>query len=203
MADTKISAMTAANTPLAGTELIPGVQGGNNVQMTVSNIVALAGGGGTKTYAVLTPMTSQPPAANFATLDTRNSIAVLDFDTTTEEGTFWTAVMPEAASLGSGLIVKIHWMATSATSGNCRWGAKFERMNTDEDADSFDTATEATSATNGTSGGITTTSITCTTIDSIAAGDPFRVWIYRDVSDAADTMAADAELVSVEVRSAA
>lgn len=160
-------------------------------------------GGGTKTYAVLTPMTSQPPAANFATLDTRNSIAVLDFDTTTEESAFWTFIMPEGASLGSGLIVRIHWMASTATTGDCRWGVRFERMNTDEDADSFDTAGEATTTTNGTSGIVTVTAITITTIDSIAAGEPYRVLVYRDVGDAADTMAGDAELVSVEIRSAA
>ena len=38
MADTKISAMTAAST-LTGTEIMPLVQGGNNVQQTVSDIL--------------------------------------------------------------------------------------------------------------------------------------------------------------------
>jgi len=93
-------------------------------------------------------------------------------------------------------------MATSATTGNCRWGVQFEDMNTDEDADSFDTATEAHSATNGTAGIPTTTTITCTTIDSLVAGDFFRIKIYRDVSDTTnDTMTGDAELIAVEIRS--
>jgi hypothetical protein len=34
--------------------------------------------GGTKTYAVFNAQDNQPPATNFATLDTRNSIAILD-----------------------------------------------------------------------------------------------------------------------------
>jgi hypothetical protein len=161
-----------------------------------------ASGSGTKTYAFFTPMTSQPPASNFATLDTRNSIAVLDFDDSTEESAFWVGVMPEAASLGSGLIVNIFFMATSATSGDARFGAQFERMNTDEDSDSFDTATEATVATNGTSGIVTKLAITCTTIDSIAAGEPYRLKIYRDTSGA-DTITGDVEVVAVELRSAA
>lgn len=182
---------------------------GSNITLTTNagtdtiTIAAAGGGSGTKTYAVLTPMTSQPPATAFATLDTRNSIAVLDFDTTTEESATWVWIVPEGASLGSGLIVRIHWMATSATTGDVRWGAQFERMNTDLDANSYDTATEVTTTTNGTSGIVTVTAITCTTIDSVTAGDACRLSVYRDVSDAADTMADDAELVCVEIRSAA
>lgn len=40
MADTKISAMTPATVPLAGNELVPLVQGGNNVKATVFNVTA-------------------------------------------------------------------------------------------------------------------------------------------------------------------
>jgi hypothetical protein len=162
------------------------------------------GGGGSKTYAVYTPLDNQPPAANYATIDTRNSIMVLDFDAATDESAVFVGVIPEAASLGSGLKIRINWMATSATSGTCRWGVQIERMNTDEDSDSFDTAATAGSTTNGTSGIITTTEITITTIDSVAAGDPFRLKVYRDAdgTSGTDDMTGDAELVSVEVRSA-
>jgi hypothetical protein len=154
------------------------------------------------TLSFFTAIDNQPPASGFATLDTRNSIAVLDFDDTTEESAVFVGVVPDNANLASGLSVRIHWMATTATSGNCRWGIQFEDMNTDEDADSFDTATEAHSATNGTAGIPTTTTITCTTIDSLVAGDFFRIKIYRDVSDTTnDTMTGDAELIAVEVRS--
>ena len=164
---------------------------------------ASSGGSGTKTYAVLTPMTSQPPAANFATLDTRNSIAVLEYNAAAEEATFWVWVVPEAASLGSGLIVKLHWMGDTATSGDVKWGAAFERMNTDVDTDSYDTETTGTSTTNATSGIITVTSITCTTIDGVTAGDAVRIKIARKSADGADTMSGDAQLVAVEIRSAA
>jgi hypothetical protein len=166
--------------------------------------LSTTGGGGSKTYAVYTPLDNQPPAANFATIDTRNSIMVLDFDAATDESAVFVGVMPEAASLGSGLKIRINWMATSATSGTCRWGVQIERMNTDEDSDSFDTAATAGSTTNGTSGIITTTEITITTIDSVAAGDPFRIKVFRDAdgTSGTDDMTGDAELVSVEVRSA-
>ncbi len=40
MADKKISALTAATTPLAGTEVLPIVQGGNTVKVSVANLTA-------------------------------------------------------------------------------------------------------------------------------------------------------------------
>ena len=164
---------------------------------------AAGGGAGTKTYAVFTPDDNQPPASAFATLDTRNSILVLDFDAATDESAIFVGVVPEAASLGSGLKIRLHWMATTATSGNCIWDLSLERMTTDLDSDSFDTIASATTATSGTSGIITVTEITLTTIDSVTAGDGYRLKVTRDANNASDTMSGDAELVVVEVRSAA
>lgn len=164
---------------------------------------ATPGSGGTKTFAVFSPLSNQPPASAFATLDTRNSVPVLDFDAAADESAVFSGVVSEGASLTSGIMARIVWMATSATSGNVRWRVAFERRTTDQDSDSFDTATEATSAANGTSGICTTVEITCTTIDSIVAGDSFRVRITRVGTDATnDTMTGDAELVAVELRAA-
>ena len=144
---------------------------------------------------------NQPPATAFATLDTRNSIAVLDFDAATDEAAIFSGVIPDYANLASGLKIRINWMATSATSGNVRWGVQFERMTTDLDADSWDTSTLVTSAANGTSGIVTLAEITATALDSLAVGDTFRIKIYRDADDATnDTMSGDAELIAVEVQ---
>jgi len=163
------------------------------------------GSAGTKTYAVFTPFNNQPPNSSFATADTRNSILVLDFDDSSDESAVFVGVMPEGAVLTSGLKVRIHWMASTATSGTCRWGAQIERMNTDLNSDSFDTAATAGSATNGTSGIITVTEITVTNIDGLQEGEPFRLKVYRDAdgTSGTDDMTGDAELVVVEVRSAA
>ena len=40
MADKKISALTAATTPLAGTEVLPIVQGGSTVKVSIANVTA-------------------------------------------------------------------------------------------------------------------------------------------------------------------
>jgi hypothetical protein len=159
--------------------------------------------GGSKTLATFTPRDHQPPATAFATLDTRNSIAVLDFDPTTDESAHFVSILPEAADLASGLKIRLLWTATSATSGDCVWDASLERLNTDIDADSFSTIASVTTTTNGTSGIPNTSEITLTTIDSVVAGDGFRLKITRDANNGSDTMTGDAELIAVEVRSAA
>jgi len=155
-----------------------------------------------KTYSVFSATHNQPPASAFATLDTRNSVAVLDFDDTTKETAVFVGVMPQSVALASGLFIRTHWMATTATSGDCRWEVSLERSNTDLDSDSFDTVSTGSSTTNGTAGIPTTTSITLTTIDSVTAGDLYRLRVSRDAANGADTMVGDAELIAVEVRSA-
>ena len=155
---------------------------------------------GSKTLGVFTPMTSQSPASNFATKDTRNSIVVLDYDDTTSESSFWVGIIPEGTSLTSGITAYVHWLATTATSGSTVWEIAIENMNTDLDSDSFDTAVNSAGTANGTSGIKTVTSIAITTIDNIAAGDMFRVRLARLPSNGSDTMVGDAELISLELR---
>ena len=156
-----------------------------------------------KTYAIFTALDNQPPAADYATLDTRNSIACLDFDDATDESAVFISIIPEGASLGSGLKIRLHWMATTATSGDAVWDVSLERMTTDLDSDSFDTIASGTATANGTSGILTVTEITLTTIDSVTAGDGYRLKVTRDANNGSDTMTGDAELVVCEVRSAA
>jgi hypothetical protein len=59
MADKKISALTAATTPLAGTEVLPIVQGGSTVKVSVANLTA----GRTASVAALGIGTASPGAS--------------------------------------------------------------------------------------------------------------------------------------------
>jgi hypothetical protein len=162
------------------------------------------GSGGTKTYAVFTPLDAQPPASNFATLDTRVDIAVLEFDAGTEESTTFVGVMPEGASLGSGLKVRLHWMSLDQTSNSVVWGVQFQELIDDVDTAAYDTEQTGTTATSGSGAGtVNVTEITITTIDSVSAGDAFRLKVARKAADGSDTMSNDAQLIAVEVRSAA
>jgi hypothetical protein len=147
-------------------------------------------------------LNNEPPAANFATLDTRNNHAILNFDATTQESAIFRGVLPRNYA-GGGITVYVHWCAASATSGTGGWDVAFERIGDgqqDIDADSFATAQTITAATvPGTSGLVDITNVAVTNganMDSIAVGETFRLRIRRDVAN--DTAAGDLSLIAVE-----
>ncbi|MGD9633960.1 MAG: hypothetical protein AB7G28_20135 [Pirellulales bacterium] len=155
-----------------------------------------------ETLAIWEAVGGVPPASAAATLDTRNGHTVLDFDADANESAHFCSVLPKNYA-GGNLTAKLHWMATSATSGNVRWRAAFERLEAagpDLDADGFQTAVEANGAANATSGKVTVTSLTLTALDGGVAGDAFRIAVTRVATDGTnDTMTGDAELLRVEL----
>lgn len=155
-----------------------------------------------ETLAIWEALGGIPPAAAAATFDTRNGHVVLDFDADANETVYFESVMPKHYAGGS-LAMKLHWMATSATSGNVRWSAAFERLEAngpDLDANDFQTAAAANGAANATSGKLTVTTLTLTALDGAAAGDAFRIAVTRVANDGTnDTMTGDAELLAVEL----
>lgn len=150
--------------------------------------------------AVFTPLHNQPPASNYATLSTRNSEPVLQFDTTTQEGAVFGGVMPYNYANGS-IRVTIWASLASATTGTLGWVIAFEAMSAqDTDSDGFAADQTATAATvPGTSGQPMTHQVTFTQAqaDGVVAGEAFRIRIRRDVAN--DTAAGDAELIRVLV----
>lgn len=157
-----------------------------------------------QTLAALFPGGSVPPSTNYATYNVRNGHPVLEFDTTTGESTTWTGIMPRRYS-GNGITVYVHSMMASATSGTVGWTVEIERMDaggTDFDSDSFASAQTITAATvPGTSGQILVQNVAITSgvnMDSLVAGEPYRIRITRDVAN--DTATGDAQLVMVEIR---
>lgn len=154
-----------------------------------------------------TAAANEPPASNFATLDLRNSHAVLDFDDTADEAAVFRGVMPQHYA-GGGVTVYVHYAMTSATTGKVRWDARFERIGDgqqDIDSDGFASAQSVNvAAVPGTSGHVDIQSIAFTNgaqMDSVAAGESFRLKIERKPSDGTnDTATGDAELLAVELR---
>lgn len=158
-----------------------------------------------KPFIAFLPTANEPPTANFATPDTRNGHPILDFDDTSDEDAVFSAVLSPDYS-GGGLTVEIYWLATSATSGDTVWNAAIERHEDDAldlDADSFAAANAVTDTAASASGEISVATITFTDgadMDSLAAGESFRLKITRDANNGSDTMSGDAELLRVVVR---
>lgn len=158
------------------------------------------------TLAIFGPAANQPPAANYATFNTRNGHLVLEFDATVQEVAVFAGRMPRNYG-GGDLIASLAWLAASATSGTMGWDVTFERDNAalDLDADGWATPQAIAPITvPAVSGKIAMTSVTCPagaggTAD-IAAGEDFRVRVRRDV--AGDSATGDAQFVSLELREA-
>lgn len=168
-----------------------------------------ASGGGTKTYGRFTPLDNQPPTSAYATLDTRTSgVAVLDYDQTALESAIFVGCLPEAAVTTSGLKVRLAWTADTVTNTDAVvWAIQWQKIDTatDLDTDAFSNTVTATAAASGTAGVPVITEITITgtaNLDSIVAGDFYRIKISRDGTNASDTLTNDACLVAVEIRDA-
>lgn len=149
---------------------------------------------------------SQPPASNYATRDTRNGHQVLDFDADVDEAAIFVGILPRHYG-GGGLTASLRWSAETATTGNVVWTVEIERINDeslDLDADSFASPQSVTAAAPGTSGQVQYSEVAFTSgaqMDSLAAGESFRLRIARDADNGgSDTMAGDAELLGVELR---
>lgn len=152
-----------------------------------------------------TALQGEPPASNYATLDTRNNHPCLDFDQTTGETIYFSGVMPQHYSDTTGVTVYLHWAGSVVGTNTVGWLIAFERMGdggTDIDSASFAAdQTVAAEAADATSGILDVSSVAVTkgaNMDSVVAGDLFRLRVTRDVAN--DSLAGDAELYAVEIR---
>jgi hypothetical protein len=88
MADKKISALTAASTPLAGTEVLPIVQGGSTVKVSVDDLTAgklvntgaIISGGTGKDRVVIEPQNAGSGALLISTNAAGNAYTPIAFD---------------------------------------------------------------------------------------------------------------------------
>lgn len=159
------------------------------------------------TLLVLLPSANEPPSSAYATPDLRNLHPVLDFDGSTDEEAVFSGVLPRHYA-GGGLTVRVFAAFTSATTGSCRWQGAIERIDAsslDIDADSFTSFQSVGVSAPGTSGQVITGDIAFTSganMDSLAAGEAFRLKIRRDAdgTSGTDDIATDAELLAVEIR---
>jgi len=159
------------------------------------------------TLLVMTAMHSVGPSADFATLDERNGHVVLDFDASANESAIFAGVMPRHYGSG-GVTVYLHYAMSSAVADTVDWDVAFERIGDqqqDIDSDGFASVQSVDDTTvPGTCGFVDVASVAFTNgaqIDSLAAGEGFRMKVTRDA--VSDDATGDAELLFVELRETA
>ena len=125
------------------------------------------------------------------------------FDASTEEAIFFDL---RAIRYGSGNVtVDVDWYADTATTGAVVWSAQLAAITPTADTQDVETDTLATVATTTTSHPGTTgqrllrTSVTVSSLDSLAADDDVRLRISRVAANAGDTLTGDAILTRASV----
>lgn len=156
------------------------------------------------TPIILLPQQVELPDSIPAQLVRRNGHPVLAFDDTTDEEAVFTSILPDDYG-GGGLTVTLIWAAedTTVTPHNAVWQVAIERIADDAqdmDSDSFAAfngsgAVQEASA----SGEVSYDDVTFTDgadMDSLAAGELFRLKVRRDADNtsATDSLTGDAQL---------
>lgn len=161
------------------------------------------------TLVVFTAQHNEPPSSNFATLDTRNDILVLDFDDTTDESAEFGGLMP-AHYAGGDISIMIGWMSTDTTitaGHQCRWDVAWKSVSgygDDLDVKAFAAVQSVSSDESSSSGEVKYIEITFTNAqaDFIGADEYFRLLITRDANHGDDDLGDDAELVFIRIADA-
>lgn len=155
------------------------------------------------TLCVFRARDNHPPASNYAEYGSRNNHLTLEFSSGAADVAIFEGVMPQQyASSGADVVL---FTASQGTTGDMDWDVAWENMaSQDLDSDGFASAqsTDGTSV-NGTSGVITQVTVSFTDgaqMDSVTAGNPFRIKVTRQGSD--DSSSDILEIVRVEIREA-
>lgn len=146
-----------------------------------------------------------PPSTAFAALTRRNNHLVANFDAATDESLDFEGVLPANYS-GGGLTVTLVWLAASATTNAVVWNVAIERHQDDADdldSDTFAAVQAVTATCASATGEPAYDNITFTSgaqMDSLAAGESFRLRVTRDADNGSDNMTGDAQLLRVIVK---
>lgn len=161
------------------------------------------------TLAVFFPAMADIPASSYATFEVVANTLVLSYDDTTDEDVQFPGFMPRHYD-GGGITVTVGWMTASATSGTISLDVALKSITDDTDdmgvgGKSFAAANNANPSPASASGEVKYTEITFTDgadMDSIAAGEYFRMLVRRDANGttSTDNMTGDMQLVFIEIR---
>lgn len=124
----------------------------------------------------------------------------LDFDGAADEKA-WVRYLPPKNWNGGTIRFRVEWTSSATDTDGVAWFLQGASL-TDGDANAlaYGTAVISSDAAQSTANDHYLSAWSATvTIAGAAAGEPLKLLIYRDVSDAADTMTEDAKLVRVDI----
>lgn len=125
------------------------------------------------------------------------ALDTFDFDAASAEYMDFYGRLSDRYS-STGVTVKFSWSGKAGTSGNAVWGAAFRRLNSAETLSGSHSYVyqSTTTAVSGTLTRPSETGIAFTSgqIDSLAAGEPYILRVYRNAANGSDTLTGDAQM---------
>jgi hypothetical protein len=171
----------------------------------------LAGGGGGSTQgkhtifipaaAMIPATTSGAAAAQIERTTNKQNIVVLDFDANADEYAHFQVAFPKSWNLGT-VTFQAFWTTTATGTAGVAWGLEAVAISDNEAIDaSWGTAVVVTDAAqSGAYEQLVTAESGAVTIGGTPADDDLLYFrVFRDVSDAADTMSVDAKLIGIKL----
>ena len=152
---------------------------------------------------IFRPQDNEAPAATFATLDANNAHPVLDF--AIDESAVFTGVLPRSYAGTTGITITLVYAMSAATANDVKLETSIERMpdGLDIGGDSFaaaqDTGDVTVPGAVDTLDSLTSTHTDGAQMDSLAAGEPFRVKVVRIAVGGTDATG-DLELLTIEIK---
>lgn len=147
------------------------------------------------------------PGSGQASIQRRNGHMLIGFNDNGDDKVDFEFIMPQHYAGTTGVTVYIYWISgTGGVNGDVIWDISFERHEDDAfdlDSDGFAAANSVTDAAASVVGEISVASVAFTDgadMDSVAAGESFRMRVSRDADNASDTHTGGAQIVRVEIR---
>lgn len=165
------------------------------------------------TLVVFGPYDNIPPSSNYATLDTITAVtgfrACLDFDGVTSEAAIFQGLMPR--SYGNGGLTVYLWYSPDAPgegSNTAAFDVALERVADGDDLDAtggsdFQTANTASESPPNVADEMGVMNVAFTNgsdMDSVVAGDAFRLKVSRNTTTDTMTTSVDLQLHRIEIR---
>lgn len=151
--------------------------------------------------AMITATTSGAASASLESSTNDVNYKVFDFDASADEHVHFNIAMPKNWNEGT-ITFQVWWSSTATDTDGVAWGLQAVALSDNEAIDTaWGTAIVVTDAAQSAAGEVyvTSESSAVTIAGTPAAGDLTFFRLFRDVSDAADTMAEDARLIGVKI----
>lgn len=178
-------------------DLRVGTSTSNYLEIDEGGSLILHGTARVKRHWIIDPKRFRLPAAYYPGESFEGLFYTLDFNKATEESAHTQEHIPYRWATTTNIGVDIHWLHDSADAGTVVWGIEYKAIKAGETVGGSGTIATTTSASTTTENVVITTVLSDIPYTALEADDDFAIRVFRDATDASDTLNEDAKLINV------